>query len=200
MSRRLRPDELALWRKVAETTERLKPAQALPKAPVFKPEFMPVLKPEPKVAAPPRIEPFQIGGGNRGKSPAHNVLPGLPERLAAAPVKMDKKAHNRLKRGKLSPEARIDLHGMTMDQAHPTLTRFILQSHARGLRLVLVITGKGKDRDDGGPIPVRRGVLRHNVPGWLSAAPLGPVVLQVSSAHLKHGGGGAYYVYLRRLR
>ena len=196
MKRRgLRPDELELWRKVAATTERLKPERIAPKIPLLKP----ALKIKPSVAEKPVIEPFQIGGGNR-KTPAHDVLPGLPERLASAPVKMDKKAHNRLKRGKLKPEARIDLHGMTMDQAHPVLTRFILHSHARGLRLVLVITGKGKDRDDGGPIPVRRGVLRHNVPGWLASAPLGPVVLQVSSAHLKHGGGGAYYVYLRRQR
>ncbi|VAV99969.1 Smr domain protein [hydrothermal vent metagenome] len=192
MKRRgVRPDELELWRKVAETTKRLKPEQAAPKTLI--------LKPAPVIEQKALIEPFQIGAGAR-KTPAHDVLPGLPERLASAPVKMDKKAHNRLKRGKLSPEARIDLHGMTMDQAHPVLIRFILQSHARGLRLVLVITGKGKDRDDGGPIPVRRGVLRHNVPGWLSVVPLGQVVLQVSSAHLKHGGGGAYYVYLRRQR
>ena len=195
MKRRgLRPDELELWRKVAQTTERLKPERVAPKTRALKPE----LKRAPDVEEPPPVAPFQIGGGHH--TPAHDVLPGLPERLASAPVRMDKKAHNLLKRGKLRPEARIDLHGMTMDQAHPTLTRFILQSHARGLRLVLVITGKGKDRDDGGPIPVRRGVLRHNVPGWLAAAPLGQVVLQVSSAHLKHGGGGAYYVYLRRQR
>ncbi len=196
MKRRgLRPDELELWRKVAQTTKRLKPERNAPKPQVLKP----ALKPAPVDQQAPPIAPFQIGAGNRN-APAHDVLPGLSERLATAPVKMDKKAHQRLKRGKLSPEARIDLHGMTMDQAHPVLTRFILQSHARGLRLVLVITGKGKDRDDGGPIPLRKGVLRHNVPGWLSAAPLGQVVLQVSPAHLKHGGGGAYYVYLRRLR
>jgi len=190
--RRLRPDELELWRKVADTTERLKPVRVAPK--------VPLLKPAPVVVESPQIETFQIGANHRGKAPMYDVLPGLPERLASAPVKMDKKAHTRLKRGKLSPEARIDLHGMTMEQAHPVLTRFILQSHARGLRLVLVITGKGKTRDEDGPIPVRPGVLRHNVPGWLSAAPLGQVVLQITTAHLKHGGGGAYYVYLRRQR
>jgi DNA-nicking Smr family endonuclease len=193
--RRLRPDELELWRKVADTAEPLNPARSVPKAAPLKP----LAKPAP-VAENPRFERFQIGQAARGMAPGHDVLPGLPERLATAPVKMDKKAHGKLKRGKLKPEARIDLHGMTMDRAHPMLTRFILQSHARGLRLVLVITGKGKDRDEDGPIPVRRGVLRHNVPGWLSAAPLGQVVLQVTPAHLKHGGGGAYYVYLRRQR
>ncbi len=196
MSRRiLRPDELELWRKVADTADPLKPERIAPKASLMKPVAKPAFFEEN-----PRFERFQIGENMRGKVPGHDVLPGLPERLAAAPVKMDKKAHGKLRRGKLKPEARIDLHGMTMNQAHPRLTRFILQSHARGLRLVLVITGKGKDRDEDGPIPVRPGVLRHNVPGWLSAAPLGQVVLQVTSAHLKHGGHGAYYVYLRRRR
>ncbi|HKL64840.1 MAG TPA: Smr/MutS family protein, partial [Roseovarius sp.] len=77
---------------------------------------------------------------------------------------------------------------------------FMLRAHGADKRLVLVVTGKGKDRDDGGPIPVRNGVLRHNVPQWLRAAPLGPLVLQVTEAHARHGGGGAYYVYLRRRR
>ena len=65
---------------------------------------------------------------------------------------------------------------------------------------MLVVTGKGKDRDTGGPIPVRHGVLRHNVPQWLRMPPLASLVLQITEAHLKHGGGGAYYVYLRRQR
>jgi len=63
---------------------------------------------------------------------------------------------------------------------------------------VLVITGKGRDDDGPGPIPRRRGVLRHQVPQWLSRPPLGPAVLQVTPAHRKHGGEGALYVYLRR--
>jgi DNA-nicking Smr family endonuclease len=67
-----------------------------------------------------------------------------------------------------------------------------------GLRLVLVITGKGKVKDEDGPIPIRQGVLRHQVPQWLEAPPIGSLVLNIRQAHLRHGGGGAYYVYLRR--
>jgi DNA-nicking Smr family endonuclease len=96
------------------------------------------------------------------------------------------------------PEARIDLHGMTLAEAHPELIRFVLNAHADAMRLVLVITGKGKDRDDGGPIPRRMGALRHQVPQWLRLLPLGPVVQQVAEAHARHGGHGALYVYLRR--
>ncbi|SLN43686.1 putative DNA endonuclease SmrA [Roseovarius litorisediminis] len=190
--RKLRPDEIELWQKVARTAESLHPDRPA--------SDLPLPKPRPHKKPMPRIERFDLGHKAGIKAPGHDVLPGLPERIAAAPVKMDKKAFARLKRGKLVPEAKIDLHGMTLDRAHPALTGFILRAHADGKRLVLVITGKGKDRDEAGPIPVRRGILRHNVPRWLSQQPLAPLVLQVSEAHLKHGGGGAYYVYLRRHR
>ena len=113
---------------------------------------------------------------------------------------MDANAFGKMKRGKLVPEGRIDLHGMTIAQAHPALTRFILDAHGDGKRLVLVITGKGKERDDYAPIPMRRGVLKQQVPHWLALSPLRQIVLQVAESHLKHGGAGAYYVYLRRHR
>lgn len=113
---------------------------------------------------------------------------------------MDHKTFGKLKRGRLDPEGRIDLHGMTLDQAHPALTRFILSAQASGKRLVLVITGKGKKSDESGPIPRPRGVIRREVPLWLAAPPLAQAVLQISPAHLRHGGSGAFYVYLRRNR
>jgi DNA-nicking Smr family endonuclease len=129
-----------------------------------------------------------------------DLAPSLPDSLRRVPVQMDKKTFARMSRGKVRPEGRIDLHGMTLDRAHGALVGFIMASHTSGKRLVLVITGKGKNRDEGGPIPVRHGVLRHQVPQWLAAPPLASVVMQVSQAHISHGGGGAYYVYLRRQR
>lgn len=101
-----------------------------------------------------------------------------------------------MSRGKIAPEARIDLHGMTLAVAKSALTGFILSCSASGRRLVLVITGKGKG--DHGPLPSRSGALRHEVPHWLDLPPLSRMVLQVVPAHVRHGGGGAYYVYLRR--
>ncbi|PZQ52699.1 MAG: hypothetical protein DI556_02320 [Rhodovulum sulfidophilum] len=113
---------------------------------------------------------------------------------------MDRRRFDSLRRGRMDPEARLDLHGMTADRAHAALTSFILGAHASGLRLVLVITGKGRPPDED-YFPQRHGILRHNVPHWLSGPPLGSrVVLQVAPAHRRHGGGGAYYVYLRRQR
>jgi DNA-nicking Smr family endonuclease len=192
--RKLTPEEMALWRKVAETAERITP-ETQSSAPTFTRP-----KPRPNKTATPRIEPFEIGARSNNGAPGHDVLPGLPDRIARQPLKMDKKTHARLKRGKMLPEGRIDLHGMTMERAHPALTGFILNAQAQGKRLVLVITGKGKRSEDDGPIPRRPGVLRHAVPQWLSMPPLAQAVLQVAEAHAKHGGGGAYYVYLRRPR
>jgi DNA-nicking Smr family endonuclease len=129
-----------------------------------------------------------------------DLAPSVSEQLHRQPVVMDRKTHREMTRGKLEPEARIDLHGMTLAQAHPQLVNFLLGAQDRGSRLVLVITGKGKRGLDEGPIPQRQGVLRHQVPQWLRLPPLGAVVMQVTEAHLKHGGSGAYYVYLRRMR
>jgi len=126
--------------------------------------------------------------------------PTLTEAFANQSPAMDRKRFTQLKRGNLKPEGNLDLHGMTVDRAHVALTRFVLSAHGSGKRLILVVTGKGKMRDDGGPIPVRHGVLRHQVPQWLSLPPLASAVLQVTPAHQKHGGTGPYYVYLRKAR
>lgn len=190
--RRLKPEELELWRKVAKTTERLHPEGKRNEQPLPKPSSTKLPK--------ARIEGFELSQKAAPSRHGHDIAPDISHSIAAQPVRMDRKTYGKLKRGKVVPEGKLDLHGMTMDQAHPALMRFILRAHENGKRMVLVITGKGKLRDEGGPIPVRRGVLRHNVPQWLSTPPLAAVVLQVTEAHLKHGGGGAYYVYLRRQR
>ncbi len=134
------------------------------------------------------------------RGPTHNLAPAIHDHIRQAPVQMDNKSFGKLKRGKMRPEGKIDLHGMTLDRAHPLLTGFVMNAHAQGKRLILVVTGKGKQRDEGGPIPVRHGVLRHQVPQWLTMQPMKSVVLQIAQAHVSHGGGGAYYVYLRRHR
>lgn len=191
--RTLRPDEEELWRTVART------ARPLHAHPMFqKPADAARLPdPAPMSHAKPRLPAFSLGEKAR-KPERHDIAPALPDLLSAAPLQMDAKTHGRMTRGKLAPEARIDLHGLTLAEAHPELIGFVLNAQNAGLRLVLVITGKGKRRDDHGPIPQRMGALRHQVPQWLRMPPLGGAILQVTEAHLKHGGSGAYYVYLRR--
>ena len=126
----------------------------------------------------------------------HDLASAPSEWLGQGPLRMDRKTHTRISRGRMQPEARIDLHGMTLAEAHPAMTGFILAAHAAGRRLVLVITGKGRA---GGHLPgERRGILRQQVPDWLTTPPLGAAVQQIVPAHRSHGGSGAYYVWLRR--
>ena len=195
MSRRrtLRPEEEELWQAVARTAKPLHSAIHRRK---LDPVPAPTVPPRPTDPA-PRLPAFRLG--EKARSPkGHSLGPSLSDSLSAAPILMDAKAHARMTRGKLHPEARIDLHGMTLAEAHPDLIGFILNAHAAGLRLVLVITGKGKLKPDFGPIPQRLGILRHQVPLWLRQPPLAPCVLHLSEAHRNHGGSGALYVYLRR--
>jgi DNA-nicking Smr family endonuclease len=112
---------------------------------------------------------------------------------------MDRRRFEKLRRGRLEPEARLDLHGMSSERAHAALAAFILSAHAADLRLVLVITGKGQP-DESPHQPRRHGILRHSLPHWLAAPPLSGRILQVTPAHQRHGGAGAFYVYLRRRR
>ena len=192
--RGLSAEERHLWEKVAKSATPLDP----PARNLSLPE---IEGPKPAPAIPrERISAFRIG--EKAHHKPHPPQPGtdLSTRLAQAPVRMDHGAYRKLVRGKLKPDARIDLHGMTIAQAHPALIRFVFSAYDRGDRLVLVITGKGKERDSDTPIPIKVGILRHQVPAWLHTPPLGALVLDIREAHQRHGGGGAYYVYLKRPR
>lgn len=192
--RRVKPDELDLWNQVASTTVRLAPLRRslIVDAP---------LQEAPKKREAKPIAPFSLGALPTSTREMRDVLPALSERLRSAPVKMDAKSYKTMQRGKLKPEGRIDLHGMTVAQAHPALISFIMTAQANGKRLVLVITGKGGKREELGAIaPQRMGALKRQVPIWLTMAPVSSAVLQVTESHVKHGGAGAYYVYLRRAR
>jgi DNA-nicking Smr family endonuclease len=185
--RTLRPDEQEIWHAVARTANPLHGHAFIFEKAVEQPAAV-FDAPLPKKP----ITGFRLGEKAQAKGTAAFAV------QATATLRMDAKTHGKMTRGKLAPEARIDLHGMTMAEAQPELIRFILNAQNAGLRLVLVITGKGKQRPDFGPIPQPMGILRHNVPLWLRQMPLAPAVLQVTESHLKHGGAGALYVYLRR--
>jgi DNA-nicking Smr family endonuclease len=185
MARRrgLSPEDRRLWDQVAANTTPLKPAPPRPAAPAPSPQPPPPSAPA--IVTPP------------GRPALHD--PEAAAFLDRAHPHMDSRRFDKLRRGRMEPEARLDLHGMTSARAHAALIDFLLMAHARDLRLVLVITGKGQP-DDSPHQPRRHGVLRHSLPHWLSAPPLTGRILQVTPAHPRHGGGGAFYVYLRRRR
>ncbi|MCC0063479.1 MAG: Smr/MutS family protein [Defluviimonas sp.] len=191
--RGLSPDERALWNRVAASANPMGPPARLKEAAETTPG------PKRAFAAPrAAIGAFAIGQ-NAPRLPAgHDLRRPLEEEVARRPLRMDHGTHRKLQRGRLAPEARIDLHGMTLAEAHPALIRFLFAQQADARRLVLVITGKGRPDGGDGPMPQRIGALRHQVPHWLAQPPLGQVVQQVLQAHPRHGGTGAFYVYLRR--
>lgn len=130
--------------------------------------------------------------------------PPAPVRAPSSKLSgLDGRTAERLRRGMLEPEARLDLHGLTEETAHRALMIFLRSAAARGLRLVIVVTGKGKPSAPDEPFDMElnqrtRGVLKTMTPRWLAEPELARFVADVRTAHRRHGGAGALYVYLRK--
>ncbi len=119
--------------------------------------------------------------------------PALPELAAGEGADVDSRTMARLRRGRIRPEARLDLHGLTQDAAHRALAAFIARAQGEGRRCVIVVTGKGSVSEGGG-------VLRQGVPRWLNTPALRPRIMGFCAAQQRDGGAGAVYVLLRRQR
>lgn len=131
--------------------------------------------------------------------------PLVPGHLAG----LDRRSGEKLRRGQMTVEAKLDLHGMTQEGAHATVARFIESQHAAGARCVLIVTGKGGRASDPfrpKAVPGRftfsagRGVLKEALPRWLNEPRLRPHIIAVQPASRAHGGEGAVYVLLKRNR
>jgi len=107
---------------------------------------------------------------------------------------LDPRIFRRLKAGSYSPEAHLDLHGMTSDTAYLALVEFIRENYFAGKRCLLVIPGRGKNS------PLGRGILREHMKEWITRDPLKRVVLAFSTAQPRHGGAGAVYILLRKYK
>ncbi len=188
--RRVTEDERALWRKVTrDVTPDQPPSDEVDGAPR-----------DPIPAPPPRPIKRSAAQGLTLK-PTGSQLPevSLPTPPRAAPSGLDRRTEEKLRKGRRKPDARLDLHGMSAARAHAALKIFIADSQAMGRRCVLVITGKGSDIEPGFG-EVAPGILRRETPRWLSTPPLSQMIVNVSQAHDRHGGGGALYVYLKKRR
>jgi DNA-nicking Smr family endonuclease len=147
---------------------------------------------EPTVEPPP--QPAPAPDPRLVAIPQRKAAARLPELEVGASAGIDRRTADRLRRGQLAIDGRMDLHGMTQAQAHGALASFVHRAWAEGRRCLLVITGKGTFSGDGG------GVLRQAVPRWLGEPGLRPMVLAVQPAQPQHGGGGAFYLLLKRRR
>lgn len=170
--RRLTEEEIALWAEVARSVQRRAGA-----APALEPPTPP---PTLVAAVPPRGEP----------PPSARVGPP-----PLAPL--DRKLKRELGRGR-GVDSALDLHGLNQAEAHHALRAFLSASQARGDRLVIVVTGKG--RAGTSSWIDEPGVLRRLAPHWLRAPDMRGIVLGFEEAGRAHGGAGALYVRLRRAR
>ena len=175
--RELSSEDLKIWRHVARS---VKPLVDSPRHPSV----------DDDVEEPPRPRVIVA----EAEAPARAVTrpqPPAPLKLGTV-ANIDRRTAQRFTRGDMDVDGRIDLHGLTLDQAHGALLSFIRGAAARGARCVVVITGKGK----GDSI----GRIRSEAPHWLNQAPLRPLILAVTQARVQHGGTGALYVLLKRQR
>ena len=170
--RRLTVSELRLWRSVTVNVARRTGVSPLPD-----------LAEEPTPASAASKSGESLRGHAASKSPIERAPPPL------APL--ETRLRQRLARGRVAVEDTLDLHGYRQDQAHRVLRDFLIRAQARGAKLVLVVTGKGRSAAE-------PGVLRRAVPMWLEAADLRSVVIGFGEATATHGGSGALYVRLRR--
>lgn len=148
---------------------------------------------EPRVTEPDALE--------RATSQRRHVISSLASSTKTG-GSFDRRTARQLASGRLQIEAVLDLHGMRQREAHVALKVFLVQAQGRGFRHVKVITGKGVSR--GVEVPLdrdrERGVLRRMVPHWLDEPNIRGLVVGYSLAGRGHGGEGALYVQLRKLR
>jgi DNA-nicking Smr family endonuclease len=167
---RLSDDDRILWNLVARSARPLKGKTAV--------EIPDIVESKPEPPRPPA-----------NGVPAAAAKPKMPHVAHS----LDDQTLHKLKKGRLPIEGRVDLHGMTQDEAYSLLLTFLNRAHAGGVRYVLIITGKGSS--SGGD-----GILRRAVPAWLSTPAFRHLVSSHDHAARNHGGSGALYVRLRRIR
>jgi DNA-nicking Smr family endonuclease len=174
MSRRLTGEERELWEKLRRSVRPLRPASLMPHQAAVTPSERAAL-----ASAAPKAGPA-----------ASPLRAPMPPPLVA----LEEREQRRLARGLLDVDARIDLHGLRQERAFAALMSFLHRSQAKNLKLVLVITGKGREGEDG------RGVLRQSVPAWLARPEFRDLIVGFQEAGRRHGGAGALDVRLRRRR
>jgi DNA-nicking Smr family endonuclease len=189
--RPLRDEERALWKEVTRSMKPLARKRAATAA-IMEDQAPAVEAKKPPPPPAKRSKPV------RPAAPAPVAVKPAPVKTPPPLSPLGRRERSRVARGHTEIDARIDLHGMTQDEAHAALSRFLRRAQGNGGKLVLVITGKGArfGGDDDGR---ERGVLKRQVPMWLRLPGLSEIVIGFEDAGVGHGGTGALYVRLRSL-
>ncbi|MCW1428761.1 Smr/MutS family protein [Novosphingobium sp. JCM 18896] len=193
--RKLTADEAALWARVAQTVERLHPPRSgegdQPQAGGggSPPSAAPVRKPPP----PPPLRaggPPPRAGEDRKPATAQLYRPTFDKQG------LDAGWDRRLSRGLVPPDFTLDLHGATLDAAYSRLDHGLTLALAQGARLVLLVTGRERPSED----RRSRGAIRRKFMDWLAAGSHASRIAAIRPAHQRHGGAGAVYIVLKRVR
>jgi len=174
--RTLRPDEKRAWARVARKVR--------PREGVEVPETMDALLDDANRQQPSKTPSRYTPGANATMSAITSTEPRSKSGL------QNRDRERKVRRGQIDIAASLDLHGHTQASGHTALTGFLIRQREQGARCVLVITGKGKRGE---------GILRQRFLQWLDTPDARETVSGFAPAHRKHGGGGAWYVFLRRL-
>lgn len=206
----LSQDDKSVWDHVAknvtpQSSNRFTGFEELSKSALAQAEIKTARIPTPKKA--PRSVASFTGVGHLAKKDENQ---SFREELAPSSRQnvpgLDRSSAEKLRKGRLEIEGRVDLHGHTRKEAHSRLRSFLGSAHRQGKRCVLVITGKGSSERKTDDAPFMsgsssgKGILREEVPNWLAQSDLRRLVLDYRPAQPKHGGDGALYVLLRRTR
>jgi DNA-nicking Smr family endonuclease len=200
--RQLTDEEAELWRHLGLSVDKVKKKQRV----TDRDDGLGGSHAEPATPARRHSESAPASRSVRAAAPPRVAV--TPSR-APAPSELDRRAQRQVAAGKVAIDGVLDLHGLRQDAAHGRLRAFLMSSQANGLRMVLIVTGKGTERgveksgtapDDWSSGAAQRGVLRRSVPLWLEEPPLRDIVLSYASAGVRHGGEGALYVRLRKPR
>lgn len=189
---RLSPEDEILWFRVAETVAPLKSKRK---------KFPPGS--DETTATSEAYPPGKLVAKPKEKGNAKSIRPASPLAVARSKtqpqlepgrlIDIDRRNAERLRKGQLELEGQLDLHGHRQFEAQDALARFLAVSQAAGKRCVLVITGKGR-------LGAEDGILRQRLGEWLNVEPNRSRVVAFARAQPKHGGGGAFYILLKRLR
>lgn len=129
------------------------------------------------------------------------LSPMLTKIAAAKPSGTDRKTDDKIRKGLMEIDAKLDLHGNNAANARKKLLAFVLSSHGKGKRCILLITGKGQ----GGAQTAEwyestKGIIRREFRLWLEDPSVRGLILSITEAQPKHGGSGAFYIYLKKNR
>ncbi|MEM7669075.1 MAG: Smr/MutS family protein [Pseudomonadota bacterium] len=203
--RGLSEGERTLWKRVISDTTPLRPSAGDDPNPDTPGEKTPRGEDRPAPPRATRDRPVKIAKpqGRPLRAAGQTDFPDNSPRPVGRPEPgLDRRTADRLRRGERAPEARLDLHGMTSERAHHALNGFLARALSQNLRCVLVITGKGgrHKSEEAAFMRPETGILRQAVPRWLRSGPYATSIVGIFEAHIRHGGQGALYVYLKKAR